>query len=110
MSIKQFREIKLDIEEITDYYIPNTSNLDLVVEEGDYIADDILNKILENGSNTLKLPIDVSSIIEYCISSKMEKEQYYNTLLWIAIKYSTILQYISYKNWEKIYKEEKCDN
>ena len=53
LTLEQFRNIRRDIDEITDYYISRKKEYDSIVEEGESIADEMLFKVL--GYNNRKI-------------------------------------------------------
>ena len=93
---EKYHEIARDIDEITDYYMSKKEEFDVVIEEGDYIANELLFKVIGYNNQQLDLPIDVSCIRKYCLSSKIKTEQVYDVLLWIVIRYVTIQKCVSY--------------
>lgn len=109
LSIEQFRKIKKDVENITEYYINSSDEYD-IVEEGDSIADDILFKVLGYNNRKMQLPIDISIIKKYCFSADIKEEKFYDTLVWIAMRYIAISATISYYNWQENYNRENSSN
>lgn len=109
LSIEQFRKIKRDVEDITEYYINSSDEYD-IVEEGDNIADDILFKVLGYNNRKMQLPIDISIIKNYCFSSAIKEEKFYDILIWIVMRYIAISTTISYYNWQKNYNKENSSN
>lgn len=102
MSIEQFCKIKRDVEDITEYYVNSSDEYD-IVEEGDSIADDILFKVLGYNNRKMQLPIDISIIKKYCFSADIKEEKFYDTLVWIAMRYIAISTTNSYYNWKENY-------
>ena len=102
MSIEQFRKIKKDVEDITEYYVNSSDEYD-IVEEGDSIADDILFKVLGYNNRKMQLSIDISIIKKYCFSADIKEEKFYDTLVWIAMRYIAISTTNSYYNWKENY-------
>lgn len=96
ITMEKYHEIARDIDEITDYYMSKKEEFDVVIEEGDYIANELLFKVIGYNNQQLDLPIDVSCIRKYCLSSKIKTEQVYDVLLWIVIRYVTIQKCVSY--------------
>ena len=96
ITMEKYHEITRDIDEITDYYMSKKEEFDVVIEEGDYIANELLFKVIGYNNQQLDLPIDVSCIRKYCLSSKIKTEQVYDVLLWIVIRYVTIQKCVSY--------------
>ena len=105
LSIEQFRKIKRNVEDITEYYVDSTNEYD-IVEEGDSIADDILFKVLGYNNRKMQLPIDISIIKKYYFSADMKEEKFYDTLLWIALRYTVISTTNSYYKWQENYNRD----
>ena len=95
LTMEQFREVSRDVDEITDYYASKKEEFDAVIEEGDTVANDILFKVIGKNGRKLSLPIDISIIKEYCFSTKLKEEQFYDALMWITLRYIDILRCIS---------------
>ena len=95
ITMEKYHEIARDIDEITDYYMSKKEEFDVVIR-GDYIANELLFKVIGYNNQQLDLPIDVSCIRKYCLSSKIKTEQVYDVLLWIVIRYVTIQKCVSY--------------
>lgn len=95
-----------DVDEITDYYASKKEEFDAVIEEGDTIADDILLKVIGKNGRKLSLPIDISIIKEYCFSTELKEEQFYDALLWITLRYVAISRCII---WNKCLEEVDKD-
>lgn len=109
LSIEQLRKIKRDVEDITEYYVNSSDEYD-IVEEGDSIADDILFKVLGYNNRKMQLPIDISIIKKYCFSADIKEEKFYDTLIWIAMRYIAISTTIFYYNWKENYNRENSSN
>lgn len=109
LSIDQFRKIKINVEDITEYYVSSSDKCD-IVEEGDSIADDILFKVLGYNNRKIQLPIDISIIKEYCFSADVKEEKFYDTLVWIIIRYIAISTANSYYNLKEKYNSENSSN
>lgn len=109
LSIEQFCKIKRDVEDITEYYVNSSDEYD-IVEEGDSIADDILFKVLGYNNRKMQLPIDISIIKKYCFSADIKEEKFYDTLVWIAMRYIAISTTNSYYNWKENYNRENSSN
>lgn len=109
LTIEQFRKIKSDVENITEYYINSSDKYD-IVEEGDTIADDILFKVLGYNNRKMQLPIDISIIKNYCFSPDIKEEKFYDTLIWIAMRYIAISTSIFYYNCQENYNKENSGN
>lgn len=90
MSIEQFKSVARDVDEITDYYASKKEEFDAVIEEGDTVANDILFKVIGKNGRKLSLPIDISIIKEYCFSTELKEDQFYDALMWITLRYIAI--------------------
>ena len=102
-SENTLRDISRKIDDVTDYYEPKQGDFVEIEEECDYIANDIMYKVLGTKDRKLDLPLNVSIIKDYCFSSEIKKEQFSNALMWIALRYITIIQYIKYDSWKQKY-------
>ena len=108
ITMEKYKEIAKDVDEITDYYTSRQKeDFDVVIEEGDHIANDLLFKVIGYKGQQFDLPIDISCIKKYCLSSEVKKEQVYDVLLWIIIRYVAIQKCISFKEWRKDYDSNK---
>ncbi|MBQ8891613.1 MAG: hypothetical protein IJ068_01980 [Bacilli bacterium] len=107
MSIEQFKSVARDVDEITDYYASKKEEFDAVIEEGDTVANDILFKVIGKNGRKLSLPIDISIIKEYCFSTELKEEQFYDALMWITLRYIAISRCISWNKWLKEYEKNK---
>ena len=105
LTIEQFKEISRDVDEITDYYASKKEEFDVVIEEGDTVANDILFKVIGYNGRKIKLPIDISTIKDYCFSTELKKEQLYDALLWITLRYVAISRCISWNEWLQEYEK-----
>ena len=76
LTMKKYRDISRDVDDITDYYASKKESFDAVIEEGDTVANEILLKVIGNNKRTISLPIDISILKEYCISSEIKKNNY----------------------------------
>ena len=106
LDIEKYSEISKYIDNITDYYQSKKDGFISIIEECDMIATDILYKVMGYKNRKLELPIDISVIEKYCFSTEIKKEQFYDALMWIALRYMAILQYIKYEKWEIKYNAE----
>ena len=104
LTMKKYRDISRDVDDITDYYASKKESFDAVIEEGDTVANEILLKVIGNNKRTISLPIDISILKEYCISSEIKEEQLYDTLMWIALRYIAIQRCLIWKDLDN-----KCD-
>lgn len=97
ITMEKFSEVSRDVDDITDYYASKKEDFDAVIEEGDHIANDILFKVIGHNDRKIDLPINVSMIKDYCFSSSLKENQFYDTLTWIALRYIAISKCISFQ-------------
>ena len=76
---EKIRKVFRQVDEITDYFIKYYSDDSDIVSESDDIANDLLFK-------ALGLPINISYIKNYCLSSNIKNKQLYDSLVWIALR------------------------
>lgn len=110
ITIEKYREIARNVDEITDYYTSKKKEFDVVIEEGDQIANELLFKVIGRNEKQLDLPIDISCVKKYCLSSEIKKDQVYDVLLWIVIRYVAIVQCLSWQEYLKDYEANKEEN
>lgn len=106
-TIEQINDVSREMDEITDYYASKKEDFDAVIEEGDYVANQILYKVIGYNDRKLDLPIDLSIIKDYCFSSDLKEEQFYDALMWIALRYITIFRCVIWQKCEENYHENK---
>lgn len=106
-TIEQINDVSREIDEITDYYASKKEDFDAVIEEGDYVANQILYKVIGYNDRKLDLPIDLSIIKDYCFSSDLKEEQFYDALMWIALRYIAIFRCVIWQKCEENYHENK---
>lgn len=102
LTIKKYKEIIRDVDEITDYYASKKEDFDVVIEEGDNVSNDILLKVIGNNDRKIELPVDIDIIKNYCFSTELKEEQFYDTLMWIALRYIAISGCLMIKESEKL--------
>ena len=107
ITIEQYEKVARDVDEITDYYASKKEEFDAVIEEGDIVANDILFKVIGKNDRKIKLPIDIKTIKDYCLSTEIKEDQIYDTLVWIALRYVAISRCISWNKWLKEYEKNK---
>ena len=107
LTMDIYSKVSRNVDELTDYYSCKKDGFDAVVEEGDNVANDILFKVIGHHDRKLELPIDVDILKKYCFSTDLREEQFYDALMWISLRYLTILQYIKYEKWKNKYNNEK---
>lgn len=104
ITMEQFNSIKRDVDEITDYYASQKEDFDAVIEEGDYLANQLLFKVMKD---KLELPINISIIKKYCFSTELKEKQFYDAFMWIALRYIAISRCIIWQKCEEEYKKNK---
>ena len=102
LTIKKYKEIVRNVDEITDYYASKKEDFDVVIEEGDNVSNDILLKVIGNNDRKIELPVDINIIKNYCFSTELKEEQFYDTLMWIALRYIAISRCLMIKESEKL--------
>ena len=102
LTFKKYKEIIRDVDEITDYYASKKEDFDVVIEEGDNVSNDILLKVIGNNDRKIELPVDINIIKSYCFSTELKEEQFYDTLMWIALRYIAISRCLMIKESEKL--------
>ena len=107
LTMEQFKNISRDVDEITDYYASKKEKFDVVIEEGDTIANDILFKVIGRNGRKIDLPIDIKTIKDYCFSTELKEEQFYDALMWITLRYVAISRCIS---WNKANENNQASN
>ena len=106
LDIAEYSKVIRYVDDVTDYYKSKKDDFESIIEECDMIADDILYKVMGHKDRKLELPVHVSIIEKYCFSTEIKKEQFYDALMWIALRYIATLQYLKYNNWKNKYNEE----
>lgn len=107
ITMEKYQEIAKDVDEITDYYRSKKEKFDSIIEEGNQIANELLFKVIGYNEQELDLPLDISCIKKYCLSSKIKKEQVYDVLLWIIIRYVAIDERLSWQVYLNDYEANK---
>ena len=107
LTMEQFKNISRDVDEITDYYASKKEKFDVVIEEGDTIANDIIFKVIGRNGRKIDLPIDIKTITDYCFSTELKEEQFYDALMWITLRYVAISRCIS---WNKANENNQASN
>ena len=102
LTIKKYKEIIRDVDEITDYYASEKEDFDVVIEEGDNVSNDILLKVIGANDRKIEMPVDINIIKNYCFSTELKEEQFYDTLMWIALRYIAISRCLIIKESEKL--------
>lgn len=83
---EKIRKVFRQVDEITDYFIKYYSDDSDIVSESDDIANDLLFKALGKNERVLELPINISYIKNYCLSSNIKNNQLYDSLVWIVLR------------------------
>lgn len=95
------------VDEITDYFIKFYDDNSDIVSECDDIANDLLFKSLGKNNRKLEIPINLSYIKNYCLSSNIKDNQLYDSLVWISLRLVAILHCIKYNDNLKEDKNEE---
>ena len=85
LTIDFYRKITRDVDDITD----------------------LLLKVIGYKGQQFDLPIDISCIKKYCLSAEIKKEQVYDVLMWIIIRYTAIDRRISWQKYLDDLKENR---
>lgn len=99
LTIEQYQSVSRNVDEITDYYASKKEEFDAVIEEGDAVANDILFKVIGKNDRKIKLPIDIKTIKDYCLSTEIKEDQIYDTIVWITLRYIAISRCLSWNEW-----------
>ena len=105
ITIDKYKEIVNKVNIITDYYTSSRDNFKSIAFKSNDIATDLLFNVIYN--NFIELPIKIHDIKELCLSSGIKKEQLYDSLLWIALRYVAISKCIAWNEHNKSYDESK---
>lgn len=95
---KEIRKVFKQVDDITDYFIKYYDDDSDIVSECDQIADDLLFKAIGRNKRTLELPLKVSYIKNYCLSSNINNNQIFDSLVWIALRLVAISYCIKYND------------
>lgn len=89
-----FKKISREIDDITDFFIDDFD--DCIVSEGDLVADDLTAKLIGDNGRKLELPVKLSYLKEYCISSLISTKDIDKAIMWIILRLATIYYCLSY--------------
>ena len=95
---KEIRKVFKQVDDITDYFIKYYDDDSDIVSECDQIADDLLFKAIGRNKRTLEIPLKVSYIKNYCLSSNINNNQIFDSLVWIALRLVAISYCIKYND------------
>ena len=95
---KKIRKVFKQVDDITDYFIKYYDDNSDIVSECDQIADDLLFKAIGRNKRTLELPLKVSYMKNYCLSSNINNNQIFDSLVWIALRLVAISYCIKYND------------
>lgn len=107
--LKNIRDVKInheidfsdpDFDEIADFFKydkndNNDKNTSRIIDEADYVVDELCSKVIGNNNRMLELPIKMEYIENYCIGSIIKKDEVIKTLMWIVLKLSIIYNCLS---------------
>lgn len=111
---EKFRKVSKRVDDLTDYFsdfthrvfTPNGVKSDDedgdIISEGDTIADDLLFKVMGHNGRSIELPVDISYLKNYCLSTCISPKQLYNSLVWIALRLVAISFCIKELKVEKV--------
>lgn len=97
-SEEKIKSVFKQVDDITDYFIKYYDDNSDIVSECDDIANDLLFKALGKNNRKLELPINLSYIKNYCLSSSIKDNQLYDSLVWISLRLVAIAYYIKYND------------
>lgn len=97
-SEEKIKSVFKQVDDITDYFIKYYDDNSDIVSECDDIANDLLFKALGKNNRKLELPINLSYIKNYCLSSSIKDNQLYDSLVWISLRLVAISYYIKYND------------
>ena len=92
VTIEKYQLITRHVDEITDYYASKKNDFDVILEEGDKVANDLLFKVIGLNKRKIELPIKLDAIKNFCLASDIKEDLVYDVLLWIIIRYITIIK------------------
>ena len=95
---KKIRKVFKQVDDVTDYFIKYYDDDSDIVSECDQIADDLLFKAIGRNERTLEFPIKVDDIKNYCLSSNINNNQIFDSLVWIALRLVAISYCIKYND------------
>lgn len=97
-SEEKIKSVFKQVDDITDYFIKYYDDNPDIVSECDDIANDLLFKALGKNNRKLELPINLSYIKNYCLSSSIKDNQLYDSLVWISLRLVAISYCIKYND------------
>lgn len=95
---EKIKSVFKQVDDITDYFIKYYDDNSDIVSECDDIANDLLFKALGKNNRKLELPINLSYIKNYCLSSSIKDNQLYDSLVWISLRLVAISYCIKYND------------
>lgn len=97
-SEEKIKSVFKQVDDITDYFIKYYDDSSDIVSECDDIANDLLFKALGKNNRKLELPINLSYIKNYCLSSSIKDNQLYDSLVWISLRLVAMSYCIKYND------------
>lgn len=97
-SEEKIKSVFKQVDDITDYFIKYYDDNSDIISECDDIANDLLFKALGKNNRKLELPINLSYIKNYCLSSTIKGNQLYDSLVWISLRLVAISYCIKYND------------
>ena len=103
-EIKKLDRVTDDILEFFDYnyFISNDEKeikdrYQVIEEEADEVAYDLIAKVLNRNDRKLELPISIDNIKKYCIHNIIKGDEIKKVILWIILDLATIYNVVSNK-------------
>ncbi len=88
LNLEQFKKVNSDIDEIIDFYTEDDT--EEIMEEADYVADDLIMKVSGHNNRKLKLPISLDFIKTFCIHNMVKEKDIDLTILYIYLHLSCV--------------------
>ena len=103
-EIKKLDRVTDDVLEFFDYnyFISNDEKeikdrYQIIEEEADEVAYDLIAKVLNKNDRKLELPISIDNIKKYCIHNIIKEDEIKKVILWIILDLATIYNVVSNK-------------
>lgn len=87
LTIKIYKQSYENVKNVTYYYTSKEENFKEIVNVGNDIAKEILFYIC---NKNIELPINILTIKNYFLSTKIKESEVYKVLVWILIYYIAI--------------------
>ncbi len=93
---KEYSKISKQVDNITDFFV--LDNNDYIIAEGDDIAEDLMDKLVNTNDRELNLPVKLEYIKEYWIKSIINIKDIQKTIMWIILRLATVYSFLSQNN------------